>query len=75
MYQHRDWQGALLDFPANKVVCVGSNYAKHIKEMGSATPEEPVILLNQKLLCVTLLNQLLFQKTLVLFIMKLRWQF
>ncbi|MEX5926179.1 fumarylacetoacetate hydrolase family protein [Providencia hangzhouensis] len=43
MYQHRDWQGALLDFPANKVVCVGSNYAKHIKEMGSATPEEPVI--------------------------------
>ncbi|WP_369311242.1 fumarylacetoacetate hydrolase family protein [Providencia rettgeri] len=43
MYQHRDWQGALLDFPANKVVCVGSNYAKHIKEMGSAVPEEPVI--------------------------------
>lgn len=43
MYQHRDWQGALLDFPANKVVCVGSNYAKHIKEMGSAIPEEPVI--------------------------------
>lgn len=43
MYQHRDWQGALLDFPANKVVCVGSNYAKHIKEMGSAHPEEPVI--------------------------------
>ncbi|MBQ0208320.1 MULTISPECIES: fumarylacetoacetate hydrolase family protein [Providencia] len=43
MYQHRDWQGALLDFPANKVVCVGSNYAKHIKEMGSAVPEEPVV--------------------------------
>ncbi|MTC51454.1 fumarylacetoacetate hydrolase family protein [Providencia alcalifaciens] len=43
MYQHRDWQGALLDFPANKVVCVGSNYAKHIKEMGSALPEEPVL--------------------------------
>ena len=27
----------------SKVVCVGSNYAKHIKEMGSATPEEPVL--------------------------------
>ncbi|WP_413738718.1 fumarylacetoacetate hydrolase family protein [Sodalis sp. RH21] len=43
MYQHRDWQGALLDFPVNKVVCVGSNYSDHIKEMGSATPTEPVL--------------------------------
>ncbi|MCG8709917.1 fumarylacetoacetate hydrolase family protein [Brenneria sp. 4F2] len=43
MYQHRDWQGALLDFPVNKVVCVGSNYSAHIKEMGSATPAEPVL--------------------------------
>ncbi|MFC3395683.1 fumarylacetoacetate hydrolase family protein [Brenneria rubrifaciens] len=43
MYQHRDWQGALLDFPVNKVVCVGSNYSGHIKEMGSATPTEPVL--------------------------------
>ncbi|MFB6325381.1 isomerase/hydrolase [Pantoea deleyi] len=43
MYQHRNWQGALIDFPVSKVVCVGSNYAKHIKEMGSATPTEPVI--------------------------------
>jgi len=43
MYQHRDWQGALLDFPVNKVVCVGSNYADHIKEMGSKLAEEPVI--------------------------------
>lgn len=38
MYQHHNWQGALLDYPVSKVVCVGSNYAKHIKEMGSATP-------------------------------------
>nr|WP_314265827.1 fumarylacetoacetate hydrolase family protein [uncultured Moellerella sp.] len=45
MYQHRDWQGALLDFPVNKVVCVGSNYAQHIKEMGSVQAEEPVIFL------------------------------
>jgi len=43
MYQHRDWQGALLDFPVNKVVCVGSNYTDHIKEMGSVTPSEPVL--------------------------------
>lgn len=43
MYQHRNWQGALLDFPVSKVVCVGSNYAKHIKEMGNATSDEPVL--------------------------------
>ncbi|WP_025121041.1 MULTISPECIES: fumarylacetoacetate hydrolase family protein [unclassified Serratia (in: enterobacteria)] len=43
MYQHRDWQGALLDFPVSKVVCVGSNYSDHIKEMGSSTPSEPVL--------------------------------
>ncbi|BBP37291.1 fumarylacetoacetate hydrolase family protein [Escherichia coli] len=43
MYQHHNWQGVLLDYPVSKVVCVGSNYAKHIKEMGSAVPEEPVL--------------------------------
>lgn len=43
MYQHHNWQGALLDYPVSKVVCVGSNYAKHIQEMGSATPSEPVL--------------------------------
>lgn len=43
MYQHYDWQGAPLDLPVNKVVCVGSNYARHIKEMGSAVPDEPVL--------------------------------
>ncbi|MGY2796050.1 2-keto-4-pentenoate hydratase/2-oxohepta-3-ene-1,7-dioic acid hydratase in catechol pathway [Ewingella americana] len=43
MYQHRDWNGALLDFPVNKVVCVGSNYADHIKEMGSQVAPEPVL--------------------------------
>ncbi|XNM60929.1 fumarylacetoacetate hydrolase family protein [Escherichia coli] len=43
MYQHHNWQGALLDYPVSKVVCVGRNYAKHIKEMGSAVPEEPVL--------------------------------
>ncbi|HFZ8993175.1 TPA: fumarylacetoacetate hydrolase family protein [Citrobacter freundii] len=43
MYQHHNWHGALLDYPVSKVVCVGSNYASHIKEMGSATPDEPVL--------------------------------
>lgn len=43
MYQHRNWQGELLNYPVGKVVCVGSNYAKHISEMGSITPEEPVV--------------------------------
>ncbi|CCJ80207.1 FIG094199: Fumarylacetoacetate hydrolase [Cronobacter dublinensis 1210] len=43
MYQHHHWQGELLDYPVSKVVCVGSNYAKHIQEMGSATPQEPVL--------------------------------
>lgn len=43
MYQHRNWQSMLLDLPVNKVVCVGSNYAKHIQEMGSKTPQEPVL--------------------------------
>ncbi|MCU8587403.1 fumarylacetoacetate hydrolase family protein [Erwinia pyrifoliae] len=43
MYQHHNWQGALLDFPVSKVVCVGSNYAKHIEEMGGAIPSEPVL--------------------------------
>lgn len=43
MYQHHHWQGALLEMPVSKVVCVGSNYAKHIQEMGSATPTEPVL--------------------------------
>ena len=45
MYQHRNWQGEVLDLPVNKVVCVGSNYAKHIQEMGSQTPQEPVLFL------------------------------
>lgn len=43
MYQHHDWQGALVDYPVSKVVCVGSNYAKHIKEMGNAMPTDPVL--------------------------------
>lgn len=51
MYQHHNWQGALLDYPVSKVVCVGSNYAKHIKEMGSAA-ELFSIAPNDEITCV-----------------------
>lgn len=43
MYQHRDWQGALLELPVSKVVCVGSNYSEHIREMGGSQAPEPVL--------------------------------
>lgn len=33
----------MLDLPVNKVVCVGSNYSEHIKEMGSAISAEHVV--------------------------------
>src|SRR4030066_763387 len=31
------------DFPFGKILCIGHNYAEHIKELGNATPEAPVI--------------------------------
>ena len=43
MYQHRDWQGALLELPVSKVVCVGNNYRDHIREMGSQVAPQPVL--------------------------------
>ncbi|SFN47065.1 2-keto-4-pentenoate hydratase/2-oxohepta-3-ene-1,7-dioic acid hydratase (catechol pathway) [Izhakiella capsodis] len=48
MYQHHNWQGVLSDYPVNKVICVGSNYAKHIREMGSHTPPEPVLFIKSE---------------------------
>ncbi|AIJ09887.1 MULTISPECIES: fumarylacetoacetate hydrolase family protein [Edwardsiella] len=45
MYQHRDWQGALLELPVSKVVCVGNNYREHIREMGSQVAPQPVLFL------------------------------
>ena len=32
-------------FPVGKIVCVGQNYAKHIKEMSAQKPETPVLFL------------------------------
>lgn len=43
MYQHHDWLGALLDVAANKVVCVGSNYAEHVQEIKGKQHQEQVI--------------------------------
>jgi len=31
------------DIPVGKIVCVGRNYAEHIKELGNKTPDKPVI--------------------------------
>jgi 5-carboxymethyl-2-hydroxymuconate isomerase len=30
-------------FPIGKILCIGRNYAEHIKELGNATPEAPLI--------------------------------
>lgn len=44
-YQHK-WQGGQpIDLPKGKIVCVGKNYADHIKEMNSATPDQAVLFL------------------------------
>jgi 2-keto-4-pentenoate hydratase/2-oxohepta-3-ene-1,7-dioic acid hydratase in catechol pathway len=31
------------DLPIGKILCIGRNYSDHIKELGNATPEAPVI--------------------------------
>jgi 2-keto-4-pentenoate hydratase/2-oxohepta-3-ene-1,7-dioic acid hydratase in catechol pathway len=31
------------DIPIGKIVCIGRNYAEHIKELGNQTPDKPVI--------------------------------
>ena len=31
------------DLPIGKILCIGRNYTDHIKELGNATPEAPVI--------------------------------
>lgn len=75
MYQHHNWQGALLDYPVSKVVCVGSNYAKHIKEMGSAVPEEPVLFIKPETALCDLRQPLARSHPIsVQFIMKSNWR-
>ena len=42
-YAHRWVDGSPVDLPRGKVVCVGHNYAKHVRELGSEMPDEPVL--------------------------------
>lgn len=42
-YAHQFLDGSPCDLPAGKVVCVGLNYAAHIKEMASQTSAEPML--------------------------------
>ncbi|SQK75142.1 Uncharacterised protein [Tatumella ptyseos] len=75
MYQHRNWQGELLELPAGKVVCVGSNYAKHISEMGSITPKSRSSLLNLKRHSVIYDSRCICLPVLAKSTMKPSWQY
>jgi 5-carboxymethyl-2-hydroxymuconate isomerase len=35
--------GTHQEFPIGKILCIGRNYAEHIRELGNETPEAPVI--------------------------------
>ena len=41
-YRHRI-DGAEVDLPIGKVVCVGRNYAAHARELNNPVPSEPVL--------------------------------
>ncbi len=42
-YQHRWIDGAPMNMPVGKVVCVGRNYADHAKELGNDVPDAPIL--------------------------------
>ena len=42
-YQHRWIDGAPIDIPVGKVVCVGRNYADHARELGNDVPDAPIL--------------------------------
>lgn len=42
-YQHSYLDGAPLDLPVGKVVCVGRNYAEHARELNNPVPSEPLL--------------------------------
>lgn len=42
-YQHTYLDGAPLDLPVGKVVCVGRNYAEHARELNNPVPTEPLL--------------------------------
>ncbi|ABB33155.1 Ureidoglycolate lyase [Geobacter metallireducens RCH3] len=35
--------GSATEYPIGKILCIGRNYAEHIKELGNETPDAPVI--------------------------------
>lgn len=39
-YQHQTIEGDAIDLPVNKAICIGQNYADHIKELKSTTAPE-----------------------------------
>lgn len=43
MYSHKDQNGREIGLIAGKVVCVGRNYADHIKELNNPMPERPIL--------------------------------
>ena len=42
-YRHRYLDGSPLDLPVGKIVCIGRNYLDHIRELGNAVPETPIL--------------------------------
>lgn len=42
-YRHQWINGADIDLPVGKVVCVGRNYAAHAKELGNEVPDAPIL--------------------------------
>jgi 5-carboxymethyl-2-hydroxymuconate isomerase len=41
--KHVILNGATYQFPIGKILCIGRNYADHIKELGNETPDAPVL--------------------------------
>lgn len=43
---HHVVDGQTVDLPLGKVVCVGRNYAAHVRELNNPVPTEPVLILS-----------------------------
>lgn len=54
VYQHLDICGQVIDLPVGKVVCLGGNYADHIKEMSSLVTDEAVVFMKPSTAIVSL---------------------
>lgn len=64
IYQHRFLDGSGCDLPAGKVVCVGLNYAAHIKEMASQKSAEPMLFIKPASALTSLAGPLLIPQNL-----------